>query len=180
MVQWGGPEHAGALLVVGSWWWPEPAPWDATCAAYAPVLPSKSSARHSMQTMRVTTSASASSSWVTTIIEVPSLDEPAQHLCESHLARVVDPRRGLVHDQHVRPSGERTCDEDPALLPPEREATSSCARSARPTSAIDSRTIARSSRLAGRHQGRWGSRPTSTISVTVARTDVESECRCGT
>ena len=64
--------------------------------------------------------------------------------------------------------------------PPESDATSSWARSARPTSAIASRTMARSSRVAGFHHGRCGSRPTSTISVTVARTEADSEWRWGT
>ena len=64
--------------------------------------------------------------------------------------------------------------------PPESEATSSWARSASPTSAIASRTTARSWRDAGRHHGRCGRRPTSTISVTVARTEADSECRWGT
>ena len=64
--------------------------------------------------------------------------------------------------------------------PPDSAATSSCGAVGEADVLDGVGHGRRSSRPAGRHHGRWGSRPTSTISVTVARTDAESECRCGT
>ena len=164
-----------------SWWWPEPAEWPATWAAYAAGSPSKSTCPESRQTMRLTTASSAASSCVTMSIEVPrSARRCSTSASASWLAWSTPAVGSSMTSSSGRP-GEGPGDEHAALLPtregrhllvwpgrPGRRRRSPRARSAR------------SSRDAGFHHGRCGSRPTSTISVTVARTDADSECRCGT
>ena len=113
MTGWGSPSW------VGSWWWIDPGSCAARCAVVLrAACPSKSIRPASMHTTLVTTSRSASSSWVTTTIEVPPAASRSRTTARASWLAVSTPAVGSSMTSTSGRPGQGAGDEDPPLLAP--------------------------------------------------------------